>query len=200
MKAACILGILLSFSCFSQDQFQNHFSFHGLELSYRDTVPGKTDSIKPHSIKTAVWLSAGLPGAGQVYNHLAMPKGKKKAFWKVPLIYAGLGASTYFLVSNQKNVKSLKNEYNYRLDTGLKNDATWLGYDDSGVLTLYNKYLNWRDLSILAVSFVYVLQVVDAGVEAHFVNFDVSQDLSMTIEPTMMNYRTPGLRLSLNFR
>ena len=200
MKAACLFSILLSFSCFSQDQFQSHFSFHGIERSCRDTLSSKTDSVKPHSIKTAIWLSTGLPGSGQVYNHLAMPKGKKKAFWKVPLIYAGLGASTYFLVSNQKNVKSLKNEYTYRIDNGLKNDSKWLGYDDAGVLTLYNQYQNWRDLSILAVGVVYILQVVDAGVEAHFVNFDVSEDLSMSIQPTMINYQTPGLRLKLNFR
>jgi hypothetical protein len=190
--------LLLQVSCvFAQSNaFENSF-YSNFTL---ETEPTEiTDSVKPHSIRKAVILSACLPGAGQVYNHLAMPKGKKKAFWKVPLIYAGLGASTYFLITNQHTQKELKQEYTNRIE--LKPGAAeWAGYDDQGVLTLYNQYLNWRDLSIVAVGIVYLLQVTDAGVEAHFVNFDVSEDLSMGFDPVILDYRTPGLKLSLNFR
>ncbi len=190
--------LLLQVSCvFAQSNaFENSF-YSNFTL---ETEPTEiTDSVKPHSIRKAVILSACLPGAGQVYNHLAMPKGKKKAFWKVPLIYAGLGASTYFLITNQQTQKELKQEYTNRIE--LKPGAAeWAGYDDQGVLTLYNQYLNWRDLSIVAVGIVYLLQVTDAGVEAHFVNFDVSEDLSMGFDPVILDYRTPGLKLSLNFR
>ncbi|MEZ4890585.1 MAG: DUF5683 domain-containing protein [Crocinitomicaceae bacterium] len=63
------------------------------------------DSTKQHSVKLAAILSAALPGAGQVYNHIAMPKGKKKAYWKVPLIYAGLGVTGYFAVKNHLEQK-----------------------------------------------------------------------------------------------
>ncbi len=165
----------------------------------QDSIPEKNDSIRPHSIKNAVIFSAVLPGAGQVYNHLAMPKGKKKAFWKVPLIYAGLGASGYFLLNNQQTKNELKEEYSLRLE-GQSGDIKWSAYDDQGVLTLYNQYLNWRDLSILAFGAVYLLQVVDAGVEAHFVNFDVSEDLSLSLRPTLLSNYTGGLTLTLNFR
>ena len=178
------------------DGFSSSF-YQRFTLELGDST--KTDSIKPHSIKKAVILSACLPGAGQVYNHIAMPKGKKKAFWKVPLIYAGLGASTYFLVTNQLTQKSLKQEYTNRLE-GTPGEVRWSSYDDAGVLTLYNQYLNWRDLSIVAVGLVYIIQIADAGVEAHFVNFDVSEDLSLTFDPVMMNLKSPGLKLSLNFR
>jgi Family of unknown function (DUF5683) len=158
----------------------------------------KTDSIKPHSVRRAVILSL-IPGAGQIYNHRAMPKGKKKAYWKVPLIYAGLGASTYLLIFNQTEQIRFKNEYSNRQNGG-STDFNLSGYDDAGILTLYNQYLNWRDLSILAVSAVYILQLVDAGVEAHFVTFDVSEDLSLGLDPVLMDYRTAGLRMTLNFR
>ena len=61
-------------------------------------VAAEQDTTKKHSVKTATILSLALPGAGQVYNHIAMPKGKKKAYWKVPLIYAGV-ALTFFLMA-----------------------------------------------------------------------------------------------------
>ena len=194
-----LIGLFLAFSlsAFAQnDGFSSSF-YETYTLELDDSV--KIDSIKPHSVKKAVILSACIPGAGQIYNHIAMPKGKKKAFWKVPLIYAGLGASTYFLVTNQLTQKSLKQEYINRLDD-LPGEVRWSAYDDAGVLTLYDQYLNWRDLSIVAVGLVYLIQVADAGVEAHFVNFDVSEDLSLTFDPVMMNLQSPGLKLTLNFR
>lgn len=196
MKSLLVLTLLFSLTALGQDDDYSSSFYQNLTL---ETEELKTDSVKPHSIKKAVILSACVPGAGQIYNHIAMQKGKKKAFWKVPLIYAGLGASTYFLVTNQLTQKSLKQEYTNRLE-GNPGELRWSGYDDDGVLTLYNQYLNWRDLSIVAVGLVYLIQVADAGVEAHFVNFDVSEDLSLTFDPVMMNLQTPGLKLSLNFR
>lgn len=172
--------------------------FIPLLLSAKDST--SVDTTKLHSVRKAIILSAVVPGAGQVYNHLAMPKGKKKAFWKVPLIYAGLGTAGYFLVTNQQQQLSLKREYAYREENGIPNDPNWIAYDDYGVLTLYNQYLNWRDLSILAVGAVYLFQLADAGVEAHFVNFDVSEDLSLRIEPRLLQASAPGIGISLNFR
>lgn len=154
---------------------------------------------KHHSIRKAVILSAVFPGAGQIYNHIAMPLGKKKGFWKVPLIYTGLGASTYFLVTNQTTQKSLKQEYALR-QSGEPGDDEWAPYDDQAILSIYNQYLDWRDLSIIAIGIGYILQLTDAGVEAHFVNFDVSEDLSMSFDPVIIDYRAPGLKLSFNFR
>jgi hypothetical protein len=162
------------------------------------TVP--EDSIKIHSPKKAVIFSAIVPGAGQVYNHIAMPKGKKKAFWKVPLIYAGLGATGYFLIKNQKTQVSLRKEYDYRMTYEMALDPKWEPYDNEGVLTLYNQYLDRRDLSILGFSAVYLIQLIDAGIEAHFVDFDISEDLSLSLEPAYFGKNTVGMGLTLNFR
>ncbi|OFZ40524.1 MAG: hypothetical protein A3D92_09760 [Bacteroidetes bacterium RIFCSPHIGHO2_02_FULL_44_7] len=191
---------LVSLSAFAQEGLS---AFHGnLEYPLDEGEITETDSVKPHSIRTALLLSAGIPGAGQIYNHIAMPKGKKKAYWKVPLIYAGLGASTYFLVSNQAQVSSLRNEYRFMEsnDGAHSDNSKWVDYDQSGVLLLHDQYQTFRDLSILAVGLVYLLQLTDAGVEAHFVNFDISHDLSFHLDPVLFNSRSPGLSLSLKFR
>lgn len=191
IKELVLLFCLFTSSCFSQES-------DTLQVPVDSTVKIK-DTVKHHSIRTAVLLSAAVPGAGQIYNHIAMPKGKRKAYWKVPLIYAGLGATTYFLITNQQTQKALKTEYKLRLD-GLEGDEKWSNYDNQGVLQLYEQHARWRDLSIVGVALVYLLQVTDAGVEAHFVNFDVSEDLTLSISPKVLNFNTVGVGLTLNFK
>lgn len=157
----------------------------------------KADTTK-HSVRTATILSAVLPGAGQVYNHLAMPKGKKKAYWKVPLIYAGLGATGYFMLQNHQLQKELKTEYLNRQE-GIEGLQQYALYDDQGILTLYRFHQNRRDLLILGIGLVYVFQIIDAAVEAHFVRFDISEDLSLQLSPTFVGIAEPGIKLSLKF-
>lgn len=175
------------------------FFLHSLVFSQVDSTSLTIDSVKIHSPKKAMIYSAVLPGAGQVYNHLAMPKGKKKAYWKVPLIYAGLGTTGYFLISNNQTQKELKAEYNNRIDNNIYSEK-WMEYDNQGILTLYNQYLNWRDLSILGVTLVYLIQVADAGVEAHFVKFDISEDLSVAMDPVYYGNQTFGMKVNFNLR
>jgi hypothetical protein len=168
-------------------------------------VSAQTDSTKAsvpdttHSVKKAVIFSAVLPGAGQVYNHLAMPKGKKKAYWKVPLIYAGLGTATYFLIQNNSLKNDLYDEF-YSRKAGNAPSGQFIQYDNDGLLQLYEIHRNRRDLSILALGLVYLLNVADAGVEAHFVHFDVSDNLSMSFQPVLLPNYTAGLGIQLNFR
>ena len=159
----------------------------------------KTDTLKRHSHKKAIILSSCIPGAGQIYNHVFMPKGKRKALWKVPLIYACLGTTSYFLLQNQQTQKALKIDYTNRLNGSLP-DTRWQQFDNDGILELYNQHLSKRDLSILGVGMVYLIQVVDAGIEAHFVNFDISEDLSLRMMPTYINLQTPGVKFQLNFQ
>lgn len=155
------------------------------------------DSVPQHSVRKATILSAALPGAGQIYNHIAMPKGKKKAFWKVPLIYAGLGSLGYFIIDNQRTVLQLREQYRI-IDAGGVATGDWAiyGSDKSAILSLHDQFARWRDFSIIGFAAVYAVQVIDAAVEAHFVNFDVSEDLSMGIAPTLFNRNTVGLKLS----
>lgn len=148
-----------------------------------DYTSEEQDSIKTHSVKKATIFSAVLPGAGQVYNHIAMPKGKKKAYWKVPLIYAGLGATCYFAIKNNNERNRLKEEFVNRYESGGTYSQEYINYDSLGIVQLYQQKINRRDLFFLGMGLVYLIQIADAAVEAHFVNFDVSEDLTMRIRP-----------------
>lgn len=198
-----IIFLLSLYSCISltsNAQEPDSIKVENKRKAKNDTITEKT-----HSVKNATILSAVLPGSGQIYNHIAMPKGKKKAFWKVPLIYAGLGVTTYFLISNQRNMMIYRNEYLDReelgyLSTGQHINPITAGYDAQALLTLHEGYQTNRDLMILATAGVYLLNVLDAAVEAHFVNFDISEDLTMSLRPKVMMGFSPGLSVSFNFR
>ncbi len=167
-------------------------------IEAKDTVAIE-DSIY-RSPKKAAILSAILPGAGQVYNH-AGEKGKR-SIWKVPIIYAGLGTAGYFLHDNIRNYKSFRTEYVTRL-----NDTTgqtffnpdYANYSIDNLRTAIDQYKNWRDMSLVAIAGIYILQIVDASVDAHLFNHDISPDLSLTIMPQIglgtARYKGVGLTL-----
>lgn len=157
------------------------------------------DSIKKHSVRKASILSAVIPGAGQIYNHRAMPKGKKNAFWKIPIIYGGLAATGYSVLSNNQLQKELKSEYNSRVNTGLISKKYEI-YDDQGIVSLYYQHLNRRDLFIIGFGAVYLFQILDAAVEAHFVSFDISEDLTLHFKPQVFSKSQSGISLSFNFK
>lgn len=175
--------------------FTHTFSQDSLQVK---ELPKVKDTVKGHSWKKAILFSAVLPGAGQVYNHIAMPKGKKKAYWKVPLIYAGLGVTTFFAIKHNSNMKAYRSEYEWRVAGN--NVTNFPEYDNSNLLTMYSQSRTMRDFSILGIGLVYLINIIDAGVEAHFVKFDVSDDLSLSIKPTAYNPSAYGVSLTLNFR
>lgn len=167
------------------------------------TAQSKNDSIADIPIlknpKKAALLSALLPGAGQVYNH-SKEKGKR-TLWKLPIIYAGLGTCIYFLDDNTRNIKSLRTEYLFKLDN--PNSFQNPDYEFATAESLRNAmdtYKNWRDISIVSLVGVYVLQIVDASVDAHLFNHDVSPNISMSIEPSISFIGQPTTGLSLKFR
>jgi len=158
-----------------------------------------SDSIPEHPYRKSILFSAIVPGGGQIHNSILKKKGFRHAIWKVPLIYGALGASTYMLIQNQKTQNALKTEYLNRIDGNIV-DPEWSAYDDQSVLYLYRQYLDQRDLSILAIGAVYLLQIIDAGVESHFIHFDVSDNLSLDLQPVMLSGQIPGININLTFR
>jgi hypothetical protein len=152
------------------------------------------DSLHPY--RTAVKRSAILPGWGQIYNS-SLTMHRKNAGWKVPLIYGCLGGMTTLLVLNQKKVNSIKTEYDLR-QLGGPVDQQWIDYDNLALISLYDQYARNRDLSILGLGAVYLIQIADAAVEAHFLRFDVSKDLSLSVRPWHARAYS-GINLSLCF-
>lgn len=129
-----------------------------------------------HSPSKATWLSAALPGAGQIYN------GK---WWKAPIIYGGFAATTYFIIENDKQLNFWSEVIDQRLDPD-QTDEYALVYSDSQLFSIQNTYRRNRDLSIILTVAVYGLQILDANVDAHLYNFDVSDDISLHWEPTFV--------------
>lgn len=159
-------------------------------FSASDTLPADTTV---HSPKKAAMLSAVLPGLGQVYN---------KKYWKVPVIYAGLGTLAYFAVNKQKNHIYYRDQLRAKLDD---DPATIDEYPDATadqVLQVSESYRRNRDLLIIISAGVYVLNILDASVDAHLYTFDVSDDLSFRAAPsiiTLNGINAPGLGLTLKF-
>lgn len=198
VRSSMIMKILLFFFCFIS---LNVIAQNSTEVTPMPMDSTQVDSVKSHSFKKAMFLSAGIPGAGQIYNHLAMPKGKKKAYWKVPLIYAGLGTTVYFLVNNSLKMKQFKTEYeNRKTISNYVIPTEYINYDAQGLVTQYKTHQTRRDLFIFGTVIVYALNIIDAGVEAHFINFDVSKNLSLSIRPTIISPRHSGINLTLAFK
>ena len=140
---------------------------------------------KEKSPKKAAIYSAVIPGSGQIYT---------KKYWKIPIIYGGLVASAYFINDNN-------NQYNEYRDAALLSYETGedqLGYTYSELITLKDYYRRNREISYFSFVGVYILNIVDASVNAHLFNFDVSDDISLNIRPYSTLSNT-GVSFSLNF-
>lgn len=146
--------------------------------------------------KRALWLSLVLPGAGQIYN---------RKYWKLPIIYGGFLGCTYALMWNQQMYKDYSQAYLDIMDDD-PNTNSYLemlpprynieGKEEQFKRIFKNKkdfYRRYRDLSAFCFVGVYLLSVIDAYVDAQLSVFDISPDLSMRVEPAVINNHT-GLR------
>lgn len=191
-------------------------------LSRNDSLQLRKDSIKiakkrdwatwrPNP-KRAMWLALVLPGAGQIYN---------RKYWKLPIVYGGFVGCAYALRWNNQMYRDYSQAYLDLMDddpnTQSYNQFLHLGaqIDDSNKAR-YQKlfksrkdtYRRWRDLSVFCLIGVYALSVIDAYVDASLSEFDISKDLSLRVEPTIISNnreRNPlksnslGINCSLNF-
>jgi len=141
---------------------------------------------KKHSPRTAAIRSAIFPGLGQIYN---------KKYWKLPIVYGAMGASTGIFLFNLKNYKetrfAYKAKFNYRQPTATAADTAAFNNIKDHLKPLSEESLRFyrnqyrRDLDYAAIFFLVMwgLNVVDATVDAHLKSFDVSPDLSLRIKP-----------------
>ncbi len=140
---------------------------------------------KDKSPKKAALFSAILPGSGQIYT---------EKYWKVPIVYGGIITSIYFIEENNKKYKNYKEAALLSYEIG----ENQLGYTYTELKTLKNHYRRNRDVSYFSLLGIYILNIVDASVNAHLYNFDVSDDISINIKPHLSLYNY-GVNLSLNF-
>jgi hypothetical protein len=149
----------------------------------------------PLAPSKAAFYSAVLPGLGQVYN---------KKYWKIPIIYAGMATGIYFYIQNNNDYNRFRDAYKRRL-AGFTDDEFY-GPGENPVISndrlidAQKSAQRNRNISILVAIGFYALNIVDANVDAHLRQYNVSEDLSLqpnvSIDP--INAR-PNYSLSLTF-
>jgi hypothetical protein len=122
--------------------------------------------------KKAGLYSAILPGAGQLYN---------RQYWKIPVVYVGVGAAVYFIKFNSDKYRSYRAAYIASLE-GREHEYTDK-YDQAALKQLQDGYKRYLDMTVLFTALGYTLQVIDAVVFSHLKNFDVSRDISFRLQP-----------------
>lgn len=166
-----------------------------ISLVVKDTVATKYTKINPLSPAKAAFYSAVLPGLGQAYN---------KKYWKIPLVYGGLGAGIYFYTWNNKKYHEFRDEYKARLDGTTKpgNHPVYGSLTNDGLIRGQKFHQRNRDLSALITAGIYILNIIDANVDAHLLQFNVNENLSVRPElyqnETDYQFKT-GIKLTYNF-
>ena len=132
------------------------------------------DDYDPLAPARAAFYSAVLPGLGQAYNG---------SYWKIPIAYAGIGVGIYFYSANQKQYHRYRDAYKrriagYRDDEFINEDGSFL-VSTEGLIEAQKLYQRNKEISILVTIGVYILNIVDANVDAHLRQFNVSEDLSL---------------------
>lgn len=142
-------------------------------LVISENSPQKRKVI-PHK---ASMYSTVIPGLGQAYN------GK---YWKIPIIYAGFAGLGAMVVFYDNNYNRYKTAFQYRTD-GNPNTIDEFALDSRYTPEILNSFKDFhrrnRDQSIIFMFAFYALNIIDATVDAHFLNFDISEDLSLRLHP-----------------
>ncbi len=164
-----------------------------------DAAINYAGKIPATNVKKATTLSMICPGAGQIFNG---------SYWKAPIVIGGFASMIYVVDWNNRGYQRFRTAYNLRVayDNALKEynaatDKTGLTkpsptdefrgrYNADYLKNLKNSYRRNRDLSIIITAGVYLLNVIDAHVDAHLKDYDVSDDLSMDIAPHVGNVYT----------
>lgn len=139
-------------------------------------------------------MSACLPALGQIYN---------RKYWKAPVIYLALGGLGYWGVTNQIKYNYYSNNLAALYDDDV-NTVNETIYNSDQLIIQKRDYRKYRDYAIIAGVLVYLINIIDANVDAHLKTFDVSDDLSLQVNPysnfDYNNKLQAGLTLKLKFK
>ena len=155
----------------------------------KDTT--KLQEIDPLRPSKAAFYSAILPGLGQAYN---------KKYWKIPLVYGAMGTSMYFYLSNNTKYNKYRDAYKRRL-AGFRDDEFIGVFDDQRLIAAQRFHQRNRDLSLMVTVAFYILNIVDANVDAHLIQFNVSEKLSFAPDIYQNDFNAkPNIGLTFNYK
>lgn len=160
--------------------------------------PLAEDSYQKHSPAKATIMSAVLPGLGQIYN---------KKIWKLPIVYAAIGTTTYIFLKWQNQYQRHRKAYVDLKDgdptTNYYNEVIPIRYsnDKDRYLTHFKDvYHRYRDWAILAVVIAYGLNIIDANVDAHFFDYSIDDNISLNFQPCFLENGMYSQKIALNLR
>jgi TM2 domain-containing membrane protein YozV len=165
-----------------------------------DSIPREVpDSImeKKHSPTKATIMSACIPGLGQIYNH---------KIWKVPIIYAGFGVLAYLIVFNANYYMDFKCAYIESRNGDTAGNYAYLvnRYTADQLISAREYYRRNLEISCLISGLWYILNILDAVVDAHLYTFNINKNLTMKVEPAVIvpqasRSMSGGIKLSIHF-
>ncbi|WP_435577617.1 DUF5683 domain-containing protein [Gilvibacter sp.] len=171
-----------------------------LDVRVQDTVVATTGTIldyDPLAPSKAAFYSAVLPGLGQAYN---------KKYWKIPIVYAGIGTGIYFWIQQDQEYDRFRNAFKRRLagftDDEFFGDGETPLVSNDRLIDAQRQAQKNKDISLIVAVAFYLINIVDANVDAHLRQYNINDDLSLTpqlqIDPvsTQASY---GLSLRFNF-
>ncbi len=163
-------AVLISLFCFSALGAQNDSAAGngGAEAAPKERLRLFSFAAEPHSAKKATIYSAVIPGLGQIYN---------QKYWKAPIVWAAMGATAWYMYDQRRQMRVMNDSFrfHYAIDPKWEPTAEQRQKRDG--------YRKGRDIGILALTGLYVIQIVDAAVDAHFFRFDINQSLSAELKP-----------------
>lgn len=179
---AIVIGFFLfAFNSISEAQVRVGFAAPQFTSETRNLripqyfFPADTVKVeKKHSPKTAAIMSACLPGLGQIYN---------KKYWKLAIIYPAMGGLVFGISWNHHYYKYYRDALRARYDDDPATVDPLSLYSDDRIVTMKNYYQRYRDMCVIGFAATYLLQVIDASVDAHLFYFDVGPDLSLQWSP-----------------
>lgn len=186
MKQSIFIYLFISFFCST-----TLFAQKPEIIKSKDTI---ATTINPLAPSKAAFYSAILPGLGQAYN---------KKYWKIPIVYVGMGISIYSYSFNQREYHKFRDEYKRRLDgTADPSHPIYGNLDNDRLISAQKFHQRNRDLSMLITVGIYILNIVDANVDAHLIQFNVNDNLSLKpdlYQNQLNNKQNVGLSLNYKF-
>lgn len=162
-----------------------------------EIVENKWADFKPDPIR-ALWMGAIIPGYGQILN---------RKYWKLPIVYAGFLGCAYAITWNSSRYQTYKSAYRDIIDGNpmtnshidiLPNGLTLETYPGgistytSNLQSAYEQSRRYRDLSVIATVAYYGITLIDAYVDAHLLDYDISPDLSLNVRPALLHNNNTG--------
>ena len=188
----CWCLILFSVFGFSQNKEKDSALVVNSNEIKLDTTLENREVINPLSPSKAAFYSAVLPGLGQAYN---------KKYWKIPIVYAAIGTGVYFYIYNNDELNRYRDAYKRRL-AGYTDDEFYGKVSDDGLRRAQDQFRRNQELSLLITIGLYVLNIIDANVDAHLLQYNVDENLA--IKPhfqynEMENSSDLGLTVNFKF-